>query len=210
LSNGFDLKYYDESASDFLKNNSKDNIVHYHESIVDLQRKFGKNYPVISVKRDPLDSFISMWKHIINVSDVMGLSNLVEIFTNLKINDILTYTTKDVLDGTGRFEVINRFLNKNGLKYGEINENILALLNTMIIPQSIFHNNDDSIIWFDLDNLNELERWVSEMIGVNFKLEHLNSSKRVECSINKDVITKNLYENIYGLLNNPKINKTLI
>jgi len=69
-----------------------DSLTHGHESILNLERKFGTGYDIISVKRDRYDQFISLWKHILDeihrVRDVANYS----IFKELTVDDILFYT----------------------------------------------------------------------------------------------------------------------
>ena len=48
-------------------------------------------------------------------------------------------------------------------------------IRTLISPKSWFHNNDPNIIWFDIDNLSELENWVSKKLNTVFKMEKINS-----------------------------------
>ena len=40
-------------------------IYHGHESLIDLQSKFGRNYPIIAVKRQRHERFYSLYKHIL-------------------------------------------------------------------------------------------------------------------------------------------------
>jgi hypothetical protein len=204
------LDFYDDSVSKIIKSKQENDIAHYHESLILLQTKFGKDYPVISVKRDPKECFISMWKHIINFLYKNGLKNEAEQFTNLKINDILTYSSHDTMTPENRSKYIYEFLKKTGITRNMVNENFLSLLNTLLIPVSNFHNDNQSIIWFKFNELHKLEDWVSNRLNIDFKLQHLNSSNHLECELKNDENFRKVYDSIYGHLNNPKIEITLL
>jgi hypothetical protein len=210
LDHKLSLEFYDETVSNVIKNKKETDVIHYHESLELLQRKFGKNYPIISVKRDPKECFVSMWKHIINFLYINGLKEEAERFTNLKINDILSYSTDDIMTAKNRANHIYSFLNKNGITRDKVNEDLLSLLNTLIIPTSNLHNNNQSIIWFNFDELDKLENWVSKKLNIDFKLQHLNSTKHLNCELKNDDNFKKMYDNIYETLNNPKTKVTLI
>lgn len=77
-------------------------------------------------------------------------------------------------------------------------------------PTSYYHHHDKSIIWFDFKELNKMEKWVSDKLSIDFKLEKINSSQHFECSIINDDYFKKKYDSIYNNYDNPKITKSLI
>jgi vacuolar-type H+-ATPase subunit I/STV1 len=67
-----------------------------------------------------------------------------------------------------------------------------------------------NIIWFEFDELNKLEEWVSTTLEKPFILHSVNSSKHIDSKItlNDDFIRK--YDSIYDYYDLPKLNKTII
>jgi hypothetical protein len=71
-------------------------------------------------------------------------------------------------------------------------------------------NNDPKIIWFDIDNLGELENWVSKELNKDFKMEKINSSKHINSVIEINDDFKQKYDELYKEFDQRKINKTLL
>ena len=86
-------------------------------------------------------------------------------------------------------------------------KNMLDILFTPIVELT---NGNPNIIWFDIDNLVELENWVSKKLNKDFKMEKINSSKQFECAIEINDDFKQKYDNLYKEFEQRKINKTLI
>ena len=87
---------------------------------------------------------------------------------------------------------------------------VINLLDIFISPLSYWTNNDKNIIWFDFNDMSKMEKWISEMIGKNFKMESVNSSKHVNCDIKLDEFFIEKYNSIYDYYDLPKNKKTLI
>lgn len=79
-----------------------------------------------------------------------------------------------------------------------------------INPLSYYHNNDPNIIWFNYENLNDFENWVSQTLNRPFKLEKSNSSKHYGTNVtyNEEFIEK--YNQIYDYFDLPKNTKSMI
>jgi hypothetical protein len=211
INSGFDVKYYtnDEIFRKVKKFDENDHI-HTHESINELEAKFGDKYPIISIRRQKYERFFSMWKHVIGEALRYGDKKSANVFTKLKVNDILYYDSDDVIDSKNRHNFIMKFLLKNGLSVVEVDQRILTMLNVLITPTSHYHNNRSDIIWFNFQDLNNLEKWVQELVGKPFNLQNVNSSKNIDCAIkiNEDLIRE--YDRIYSVFDNHKETKSII
>lgn len=185
-----------------------DGLVHSHERLMDLRKKFGSEIPVISVKRDPYERYISLWKHIIDELHRIGETEISEIFKNLTTDEVLSYTELDISSNDRKFEFIKKFLKKNKVKTKT--PYVTIFLHILMSPTSYFHHHDKSIIWFDIKELDKLEKWVSEILNMDFKLEKVNSSQHFECLITNDDYFKKKYDLIYKNCDKPKIEKTLL
>jgi hypothetical protein len=217
LKNELDVKYYDDIihtlnppkiSIDDDNETIADNLTHAHERIQNLKKKFGNDLPVIAVRRDPYERYISLWKHIIDELYRVNEIEIFNIFKSLKIDDLMYYTENDLISNERKYSWIKEFLIKTGVK--KTGPYVTAMIYMMISPLSHYHNHDKSIKWFDITKLNELEKWVSDILMIDFKLEKTNSSQHFECSISNDEYFKKRYDTIYSNFDKPKILKTLI
>ena len=118
---------------------------------------------------------------------------------NLKIDDS-TKINKLIKKYSRPEEVINLYSD----------EYIVNILNILITPASYWHNHDKDIIWFDINKLDLLEKWVSEKIEKEFILRQVNSSQHINCSLELDQHFKDKYDSVYNFYDIPKAIKTLI
>ncbi len=205
-------------------------IYHGHESLVDLQSKFGVDKPIIAVKRDRHERFYSLYKHVLFDLQRMGFTRLYEKFSKLTIDELFFFTKEDIVTKKQRWDIICDFLIGLGLLDERIDISVTSkfrkseeeyfksntkgyainMIDILLTPISNWTNNDPNIIWFDFNKMNELEEWVSDKIGRPFQLHSVNSSKQMECEIvmNKEFIEK--YNSVYDYYDFPKIEKTLI
>jgi hypothetical protein len=195
---------------DKLINHTTKQFTHFHDSISFLTSKFGNDYPIIAVRRNKYDWFISLWKMILNVLSVYhNRIELVKILSKLKTDDILFFDKNEyfLTDRDGAIELSMVFFTKNNIPYSDTLFEYLQLLYT---PQSFYHNFDKRIIWFDFDKLDELESWVSNKLDMEFKLENINSSKTEISALKNDEYFKQKFDHIYSKYEIIKENKTLI
>jgi len=214
----FNKEFSIKSKSGTTLNNEEiaDNLLHYHESILSLKEKFGNSYPIIAIKRNNYETFISLYKHIIDEFTRIGEINVVNKLKKLSTEDILFFNTDNILtiydtdliaeEFLKKFQILNFLLNPNSIKY------TISVFNTLFKHPSHFHNNASEIIWFDIKKLNELEDWVVNITGKEFKIEKINSSKKFKCNLKLDSRFKQKYDEIYGVLDNrqEKIISTII
>lgn len=217
LKYGLDIKYYDDIihtlnppkiSLDVNNELIADNLTHSHERLFNLKKKFGVDIPVIAVKRNPYERYISLWKHIIDELYRVGEIETFKIFKSLKVDDLLFYNNEDLSSNDRKYSVIRSFFKINNVpKTGPY---VTAMIYMMISPTSHYHHHDKSIIWFDFNKLIELEEWVSNILGMEFKLEKTNSSQHFDCSIINDEYFRKKYDLIYKNYDEPKRNKTII
>ena len=183
-------------------------INHFHETISELKQTFGNDYDVISVRRNRYDRFISYYNHCIGELYRSGVFVIAETLLQLDVDDILFYRTEDLLNKESRIELVNTFINRIG--YENYNKRLQSILLPIFSPISIYHNNDPNIIWFDFENLNELEVWVSQKTNTPFKLEVFGSSNDYKSKlIHNDYFVKK-YNSIYDYYDLFKKQNTLI
>jgi hypothetical protein len=192
--------------------NLKEYIPHYHESCSELFNKFGNNYEIISVKRDRHMRFISCWEHVIHELEIKKEYDIANILKNLDENDVLHYTSNDILDDDSMNQMVTSFIKKYSieLKSDFAKKYLPIMLDIQFNATSEWHEHNPNIIWFDFDKLYELEEWVSNKLEKPFKLERLNSSKHIECNLK---LTDNFikkYNKIYDSYDFRKEKKTLI
>jgi len=183
-------------------------INHFHEKIISLKKKFGEKYDIISVRRNKYERFISYFNHCIRELKRNGNLELSNKLSQATYDDIFFYKTNDLIDKNSKIEILKTFLKNIG--YDKYNEKLNSLLLPIFTPISVYHNNDPKIIWFEFNKLTEMEKWVSEKIQKDFKLEIFGSSKEYKSKI---IITDTFiekYDEIYNYYDNFKNNKSLI
>jgi hypothetical protein len=186
-----------------------DSLAHAHESLYRLQEKFGVNNQIISIRRNNYDRFLSLWKHIIDELYRKNKFDIADKFSKLTTNDMFdNITSNDIYNLENRSKVIDNFLTKLKISKKEsYTKNMLDILFTPVVELT---NDNPNIIWFDIDNLVELENWVSKKLNKDFKMEKINSSKQFECVIEINDEFKQKYDNLYKEFEQRKINKTLL
>lgn len=217
LKNKLDIKYYDggvhilnpkELSSDDDSEYVADNLSHTHERLSNLKTKFGNDIPVIAVKRDPYERYISLWKHIIDELYRVGELETFELFKSLTVDELLSYSAEDIVSNEKKYPAIKEFLKRNASpKTGPY---VTAMIYMLMSPTSNYHHHDKTIIWFDFKELNKLEEWVSDKLGFEFKLERTNSSQHFDCNIQNNDYFRQKYDSIYNMYDNPKSIKSLI
>jgi len=186
-----------------------DSLIHPHEPLYKLQEKFGVKNQIISIRRNKYYRFLSLWKHIIDELHRVKKFDIADIFSKLTTNDIFhKITSNDIYNSENRHKVIDEFLSRLKISKEEsYTKNMLDILFTPIVELT---NNDPKIIWFDIDNLGELENWVSEELNKDFKMEKINSSKHFNSVIEINDDFKQKYDELYKEFDQRKINKTLL
>ena len=186
-----------------------DRLTHLHEPLYLLQEKFGDKHEIISIRRNKYERFLSLWKHIIDELFRIKKTDIADVFLKLTINDVFNgVTSNDIVNTDNRYTFINNFLDK--LKISKNEGYLINMLDILYTPILEWTNGDQNIIWFDFDNINELENWVSKKIGKDFKMVKTNSSQHFNCNIKINNEFKEKYDNIYNVFENRKLDKTLL
>ena len=217
IRNHFDIKHANSISDKLLDNIDLSNLTnieavyrinHFHETITSLKEKFGEKYDIISVRRNKYERFISYFNHCIGELKRNGNLELSNKLSQATIDDIFFYKTNDLIDRNSKIKILKNLL-KN-IEYYKYDEKLEPLLLPIFTPISVYHNNDPKIIWFEFDKLNEMEKWVSEKIQKNFKLEIFGSSKEYKSKIILTDAFIKKYDEIYNYYDIFKNNKSLI
>lgn len=184
-------------------------LPHTHESIDLLEQKFGNKYDIISVHRNRHEKFISLYNHVIQLLDDLD-EHSANIMKNLSVDDVLFFNSNDIsirmVNGNGKELIVDEFIKRHNLNTSFQLKLWLVILFT---PDAHYHLHDSRIKWFDFDKLYQLEEWVSDKLGFEFKLDKLNTSKHIKSNLklNDKFIEK--YNSIYDRFDFPKTNTTL-
>lgn len=221
--NGIDVKSVDSNVNfnnskvDFTNVEQSDimNFIdHGHDTLIELQKKYGYDLPIIAVNRNKHERFYSLYKHIIFDLDRVGLTDLSYTFANFTLDELFFFTKNDLISNDAKINRIKKYLFDNQYKTNnsklELHDYVVNILNIFLSPISHWTNNNPNIIWFEFDKLDKLDEWVTKTICKPFKMESLNSSKHIKCNIelNDEFIKR--YNDIYDYYDIQKINKTLI
>lgn len=221
LQNKFDLKFFntpalingDEKFKTMDVNQLVYEIPHMHERIVDLQNKFGDNYPVIGIKRNKYERFISIYKKMISEFTRMGELDVAKKFASFSIDDVLFFK-KEMLLHENIETLIFEFIKKFNIKLKNIeweqSGTPASIIKSVYAPLSLFHNHNPNIIWFDINNMVELENWVSDITNTKFKMIRVNDCGETNCNLVLNDEFKKKYDEIYSEYDNTKIIKSII
>lgn len=226
LNNKLDLKYIQdiqtrqvkllyENNENFDESYMRTYHLNAHTRLINLKNKFGESYPIIAIKRNNFESFISLYNHILDeILFVLGEFDVFEKVKNLNIYDILCFDKKDFKDGIDNIEMCKIFFKKNDLEKLFIDryslESAKRTFETLFVPASFYTNNDKNIIWFEMNNLAELENWVSKKLNIDFKLVKINSARNKNDMLKISDEVRIKYEEIYGDYDFVKELKTII
>lgn len=185
-----------------------DNMNHGHQPLYKLQEWYGKHHPIIGVKRDRHERFISIWKHIIDEMYRKGETEFADLCTTLDYKDILCFNSEDIYSPGSINSLVDEFCTKYGIP--NASEYAKWSLSISFTPYSFYHQHNESIIWFDFNNLSEMEDWVSDKLNKSFKLEMGNSSKHYDCKLTMSDSFVERYNTIYDVYDYPIQTKKLI
>jgi hypothetical protein len=197
-------------------------ISHGHDSLIHLKQKFGTHLPIIAVNRDRHETFYSLYKHIIFELNRWEMFEIFKWFQEISLDDLFFYESKDLSNREKRWKVINDYLIKHKFIKKPIhkmitshdsvypNTYLINIIDILLTPKSVWHNNDKNIIWFNINELEKMEKWVSDITNTDFKLKHVNSSSHIETKLILNDEFKKRYNSIYDYYDLPKNTKTLI
>lgn len=168
-----------------------------HMDINLLKSTFGESYPIVAIKRNPYEKFISLWEHYLDELKRLGDVKIYEQLKELTLNDILFFEASDIISNESIDRICNSFLKKHNIV--DMNNESKKSLNTVFKPDSFYHLYNENIIWFDFENLKEFADWVSNTINKPFELPKVNSSKHIKTKLILDDNFKKRWDSIYDL-----------
>lgn len=126
----------------------------------------------------------------------------------LNVDEILFYSDFDILNPKEVEKVVDEFILRNKLTNIDVyGKNMLKIL---VRPHSSYHMYDPNIIWFDFEELNKLEEWISDKLKIDFKLLKINSSQQYKPNLILDDYFRKKYDSIYKIYDEFKTKKTII
>jgi len=224
--NQLEVECYDDDRTNIIKFLYEDGVddinivrkkrLNRHVPINLLYDKFSKKYPVIAIKRNPYERFISHYNHCLDSLSILNEFEVLDKIKELKIDEILFFKKEDLIlnDDTLR-KLAKEFTEKNEIfdlfknKYARLEW--IDTFRTIYIPDFVYTNYETNIIWFDFKKLYELENWVSNILNKEFKLMRINEASVKNpnyLTIDENFIKK--YDEYYKEWDNPKNIKTLI
>ena len=182
------------------------NLLHGHEPINYLEEKFGYGFDIIAVKRNKYKRFISLWQHIIDLTINSGDTVSGEKMKQMDEFQILNF--KVTADKEEIDYLVKNFIQDNELSIDNIH--LKLQLRHLFMPLSSYHKFYEKIIWFDIENLTEMEKWISNKLGKKFTLLNVNSSNKIECNLKLTESFKQTYDKVFSDYDEPKIFKTFL
>jgi len=144
---------------------------HSHEPVNLIREVFGYDYPIVAIKRDELDRFISAWKYCIkNLEDVdfEAAQILKQVDNKTFIEawiEILGYSAQ-----LNEVEKITAFVTYLVGRSIPFNLNFYSIFSQTLSGPSRWHENNSDILYFDFKNLRSLEKYVKETVSNSFEL----------------------------------------
>jgi hypothetical protein len=223
ITQGIDLKWVSKQLTNLSKDVSimehNKRIPHIHEPLHILKQEFGDKFPIVGVKRNRHEQFLSLWGHVLSIIKTDYSEKIYNRLSTLTSKDILTFSSENVSNVDKVNQLLIDFLNtyninpnikKNSSNYRYSDKvTIVDLFRVLFLPSSTWHNHDPSIIWFDFNNLGELEEWTSMILNKNFKLVNINSSNHIDNALKYDIEFKQSYNRIYDMYDLYKTSQTL-
>lgn len=207
----FDLKGL---GSDFY-NLSVTKEAHGHEPLNILYEKFGENLPVVAIRRNKYERLYSFWKQIVSMYDkiceILPKENNIktrEKLRSIKSEDLFFFDEKrySLINEKDVSDLIKVFADRCEIEY---DFNLDNYMKGFYLHPQYLHLDDPRIIWFDFKKLHEFEKWVSSILGLEFKMENINSSQKIECELKLDQDFINHYERVFSRYEKPKKETTL-
>jgi hypothetical protein len=214
LKKNIKLEHYNENLNDQNVDLTLDNeliadyLNHGHETTTNLINKFGNNYDIVSIKRNKYETFISLYKHVIDEIYRHGDSKLVKTLKSFDENDLFLFNPDIINDSEDFSNKLSELFNTP--RNSVYNEHSLNILKILFSHNSHYHNNYPTIKWFDFTKLNEFEEWVSNKLSKTFKLEKINSSQHFNCKLQNNENFRKKYDEFYYRFENYKKIKTLL
>lgn len=167
---------------------------HSHETVSNIRKTFGDIYPIVAVKRDEIDRFISGWKYCIKELkkfDKEAATILSQIDNKTFIDNwisILGYSAD-----LSKIEALTTFITTLVGRRIDYNVNFYIIFSSVMAGISRWHEDDPNIIYFDFKNLRELEKYVKDTVDSSFELIVSNHTKDLTVALEPTEDLKEFY-----------------
>jgi len=167
---------------------------HGHQPVSKLREYFGIEYPIVAIKRDPLDRFLSAWKYTIKyiseynteVSKALESINSSQ-FTDAWQSEIGYSANLQDIDRCSNF--FNKLI-KGGVPY---NKNTYMIFTSVMTSPVRWHENDPKITYFGMRELDKLEQYTRDVTGKPFEFIITNHTKNIKTSLKIDDTLEDFY-----------------
>jgi len=192
---GLSIKY---PSDDILAQRQADKGIeprrHAHQTISKLREYFGYDYPVIAIEREPLERFLSAWKYVIKfvseqhpeISKVLAQVST-EAFIDAWQSEIGYSSNLQDIEKCSNFF---KRLVKGGLPY---NKNTYMIFTSVMTGPSRWHENDNSILYFNIKDNVALEQYVRSITGKPFEFIITNHTKTIDTNLCIDSTLEDFY-----------------
>jgi hypothetical protein len=192
----FDLRYSNIAWENKVKRGGIRNR-HIHTTIQALIATFGTNLDYVCILRNSTDRFISAWRFFITQSSEFLDYEMVTKLKNTNNDFIMNFIKNN------HYDFISMYADNSIPK-----KLFIKLINELDFPEQ-FKKNDEIITrfslhmltfisqyhWilndrvkvkeFHLNDISTFEKYMSEVLGVDFKLVHINETKLDYCAVTK-------------------------
>lgn len=151
---------------------------HSHETVSTIRKVFGNNYPIIAVKRDEIDRFVSGWKYCIK--ELKKFDKEAAFSLSQVDNKTFIYNWISILGYSAdlsKIEDLTAFIATLVGRPIKYDVNFYIIFSSVMAGISRWHEDDPNIIYFDFKNLRELEKYVKQTVDSSFELIVTNHTK---------------------------------
>lgn len=182
---------------------------HSHTKYVDYKTMYGDKYPIITITRNPIDRFISGWKFVLKEIDLTNKS-LYRQLSQLGNEEFFRLFSKYFKNMKFYENSIYGFASEFTDNF-VLTRNLQSKFSTVLLDNGFWTNNSKDITYYNLESdIPELEKWVSEECGIDFKMIHMNDTNDITTNLVKNQDFIDFYYSELVPISNQKTVKTLI
>lgn len=167
---------------------------HSHETVNKIRKVFGNDYPIVAVKRDDLDRFISAWKF--SIKELEGIDPQAASILSEVSNTLFIESWVEEIGYSSQLnepEALERFITRLVGRPVKYSLNYYFILATTMSGPSRWHQNDPGIIYFDFNNLAELEKYVKKTVDPSFELIISNHTRNQSTKLTRSEDLREFY-----------------
>lgn len=184
---------------------------HIHVPLIELKKTFG-NLETVRITRNWFDRWLSAIEYVWKSIEIYNLTPKVkyEDLTNEYIYNVFTDTfLNDLFIINEDIEIMKKLYNSLVIDDLDLidNKNFYSVLR-ILCPQNLWTNNEKCTYEFDIKEIDKFEKFISNRYNINFKVSHINKSKKIKNNI---IINDELKKFVWDKFESRYIkNKTLI